>query len=94
MIVGIGCVLVSGILGTLIGLVSGFYGGLIGALLMRIADIKLAMPMILFAIASKIKGKIAVIVSITKVVHTLNVCCSYAGLMKKNIMKSHPIFGK
>ena len=51
MIVGIGCVLVSGILGTLIGLVSGFYGGLIGALLMRIADIKLAMPMILFAIA-------------------------------------------
>ena len=50
-LVGIGAVFVSGVIGTLIGLVSGYYGGFIGALLMRIADIKLAMPMILFAIA-------------------------------------------
>jgi peptide/nickel transport system permease protein len=50
-IVGIGAVCVSGVLGTLIGIVAGFYGGVLGALLMRLADIKLAMPMILFAIA-------------------------------------------
>jgi peptide/nickel transport system permease protein len=50
-LVGLSAVAVSGVLGTLIGLVAGFYGGLVGATLMRIADIKLAMPMILFAIA-------------------------------------------
>lgn len=50
-IVGIGAVLVSAAIGMLIGLVAGYYGGLAGALLMRVADIKLAMPMILFAIA-------------------------------------------
>ena len=51
LMVGISAVFVSGILGTLIGLAAGFYGGMVGATLMRIADIKLAMPMILFAIA-------------------------------------------
>ena len=50
-IVGIGAVLVSGIIGTVIGITAGYRGGLLGALLMRLADMKLAMPMILFAIA-------------------------------------------
>lgn len=50
-LVGIGAVAVSAAIGMLIGLVAGYYGGIAGALLMRIADIKLAMPMILFAIA-------------------------------------------
>lgn len=50
-IVGIGAVLVSGIIGTLVGITAGYRGGLLGALLMRLADLKLAMPMILFAIA-------------------------------------------
>jgi peptide/nickel transport system permease protein len=50
-VVGIGAVAVSAVLGTLIGLVAGYYGGLVSAFLMRAADIKLAMPMILFAIA-------------------------------------------
>lgn len=49
--VGIGAVLVSGLLGTFIGVIAGFRGGLTGTLLMRLADMKLAMPMILFAIA-------------------------------------------
>lgn len=49
-LVGASAVLISGVLGTLIGLIAGFYGGVVGATLMRIADIKLAMPMILFAI--------------------------------------------
>jgi peptide/nickel transport system permease protein len=51
LMVGIGAVLVSAAIGLLIGLVAGYYGGPMGAMLMRIADIKLAMPMILFAIA-------------------------------------------
>ena len=50
-IVGIGAVLVSGIIGTVIGITAGYRGGFLGALLMRLADMKLAMPMILFAIA-------------------------------------------
>ncbi|WP_306118049.1 MULTISPECIES: ABC transporter permease [unclassified Roseitalea] len=50
-IVGIGAVGVSAVLGMAIGLVAGFYGGIVGSFLMRAADIKLAMPMILFAIA-------------------------------------------
>lgn len=50
-IVGIAAVTLSAVLGTLVGLVAGFYGGLVSAFLMRTADIKLAMPMILFAIA-------------------------------------------
>jgi len=50
-LVGIGAVLVSGAIGTVIGIIAGYRGGLTGALLMRLADMKLAMPMILFAIA-------------------------------------------
>jgi peptide/nickel transport system permease protein len=50
-IVGIGAVSVSAVIGMLVGLIAGYYGGLIGTFLMRVADIKLAMPMILFAIA-------------------------------------------
>jgi peptide/nickel transport system permease protein len=50
-LVGIGAVAVSAALGMLIGLVAGYYGGILGSVLMRVADIKLAMPMILFAIA-------------------------------------------
>ena len=38
------------ILGTLIGLVSGWRGGLTGNLLMRLTDIQLALPSILFAV--------------------------------------------
>jgi peptide/nickel transport system permease protein len=49
--VGIGAVAVSAVIGMLIGLIAGYHGGLLGAALMRVADIKLAMPMILFAIA-------------------------------------------
>lgn len=50
-LVGVGAVLVSGVIGTLIGVVAGYRGGILGAALMRLADMKLAMPMILFAIA-------------------------------------------
>lgn len=41
---------IGGGFGTLIGLTAGFYGGKIDTLLMRMADITLAFPLILFAI--------------------------------------------
>ena len=41
---------IGGGVGTLIGLTAGFYGGKIDTLLMRLADITLAFPLILFAI--------------------------------------------
>lgn len=44
-------VLISGALGTLIGLVSGFRGGRIDDLLMRVTDVQLACPFILLALA-------------------------------------------
>ena len=37
-------------IGTLIGLVSGWRTGLVGNLLMRLTDIQLALPSILFAV--------------------------------------------
>lgn len=44
-------VLISGVLGTLVGLVSGFRGGRVDDLLMRITEVQLACPFILLALA-------------------------------------------
>ena len=41
---------IGGGVGTLVGLTAGFYGGKVDTLLMRLADITLAFPLILFAI--------------------------------------------
>ena len=43
--------LISGVLGLLIGLVAGYFGGRVDDFLMRLADIQLAFPFILLAIA-------------------------------------------
>lgn len=48
--VGVAAVAISVIIGLLLGAVSGFYGGLIDAIIMRITDIFLAFPYILFCI--------------------------------------------
>jgi peptide/nickel transport system permease protein len=44
-------VVISGVIGTVLGLISGYYGGVFGAVLMRIIDIQLGIPIILFGIA-------------------------------------------
>lgn len=48
--VGICAVALAGIIGVTLGMVAGFYGGWIDALIMRLADIQLAIPSILLAI--------------------------------------------
>lgn len=48
--IGVVGTLLSGILGTILGLVSGYYGGRLDALIMRIADVMLSFPSILIAL--------------------------------------------
>ncbi len=49
--VGVTAVLLSGSLGMLLGLLAGYYGGRVDEIIMRLADIQLAIPAILLAIA-------------------------------------------
>lgn len=51
LIVGFSAVLVRGIIGVGLGLVSGYYGGKLDSVIMRFADIQLAVPFLLLAIA-------------------------------------------
>lgn len=48
--VGAGAALISGVLGTALGLVAGYFGGTAEALIMRLADIQLGLPIVLLAI--------------------------------------------
>jgi len=49
--IGVTAVLLSGSLGVLLGLLAGYYGGRADEVIMRLADIQLAIPTILLAIA-------------------------------------------
>jgi peptide/nickel transport system permease protein len=51
LLVGFAAVAISGIIGMAAGLVSGYFGGRVDDVLMRLADIQLAFPFILLAIA-------------------------------------------
>jgi peptide/nickel transport system permease protein len=51
LVVGLSAVLISGVLGMVIGLVSGYFGGKVDDFFMRLADVQLAFPFILLAIA-------------------------------------------
>jgi peptide/nickel transport system permease protein len=51
LLVGFAAVVISGLLGMLVGLLSGYFGGWIDDVFMRLADIQLAFPFILLAIA-------------------------------------------
>jgi peptide/nickel transport system permease protein len=48
--ISLSAVLLAGTIGTAIGLIAGYKGGLVDALLMRLADIGLSMPLILIAV--------------------------------------------
>lgn len=49
--IGVMAVLVSGVLGVAAGVAAGFYGGLVDELLMRLADLRLALPFVLLVIS-------------------------------------------
>ena len=51
LLVGAAAVLISGVLGMAMGLISGYFGGRSDDVIMRLADIQLAFPFILLAIA-------------------------------------------
>jgi peptide/nickel transport system permease protein len=51
LIVGVTAVVIGGTVGVVAGLASGYYGGGVDSVIMRIADIQLAFPFILLAIA-------------------------------------------
>ncbi|WP_328539456.1 ABC transporter permease [Streptomyces sp. NBC_00344] len=51
LLVGAGAALLAGVIGTAVGLVSGFFGGWPDRILMRLADVQLAFPAILLALA-------------------------------------------
>jgi len=51
LVVGLAAVMISGVLGMITGLVAGYFGGRVDDFLMRLADIQLAFPFILLAIA-------------------------------------------
>jgi len=51
LVVGLGTVLISAVLGSTAGLVAGYVGGRLGTALMRLADVQLAFPFLLLALA-------------------------------------------
>ncbi|MFE3270141.1 ABC transporter permease [Streptomyces sp. NPDC059215] len=51
LLVGAGAALLAGVIGTAVGLTSGYFGGLPDRVLMRLADVQLAFPAILLALA-------------------------------------------
>ncbi|MEV0007777.1 ABC transporter permease [Streptomyces sp. NPDC051840] len=51
LLVGAGAALLAGVIGTVVGLASGYFGGVVDRVLMRIADVQLAFPAILLALA-------------------------------------------
>ena len=51
LMVGVSAVVISGVVGVLLGLIAGYYGGWADDVIMRLADFELAFPFILLAIA-------------------------------------------
>jgi peptide/nickel transport system permease protein len=51
LIVGVTAVAIGGSVGVLAGLITGYYGGAVDSIIMRLADVQLAFPFILLAIA-------------------------------------------
>ena len=57
LLVGLGVALVSGVVGTLVGVVAGFYGGRLDNAVMRLTDLFLSIPLlVLLIIASRATG--------------------------------------
>lgn len=51
LIIGVTSVLVSGTIGVILGLMAGYFGGIVDSIIMRLTDIQLAIPFLIFALA-------------------------------------------
>jgi peptide/nickel transport system permease protein len=51
LVIGILAVAISAVFGVILGLIAGYYGGIMDDIIMRIADVQLAIPLILLAIS-------------------------------------------
>jgi peptide/nickel transport system permease protein len=51
LLVGLSSVAIAGVFGVVLGLLTGYFGGVLDAVVMRLADVQLAFPFILLAIA-------------------------------------------
>ena len=51
LLIGIIAVAISALFGIILGLIAGYYGGIFDDIIMRIADVQLAMPLVLLAIS-------------------------------------------
>ncbi|MBS3788621.1 ABC transporter permease [Candidatus Bipolaricaulota bacterium] len=82
--VGFFAVGVSGIIGTIIGLIAGYYGGMVDDIIMRIVDILLAFPGLILAIA--VAGFLGP--SLMNVVFALSIRAwvNYARLIRGNVL--------
>jgi peptide/nickel transport system permease protein len=49
--IALGAACIGGVVGTVLGVTAGFYGGAVDAVIMRLADVQLAFPLILLVIA-------------------------------------------
>jgi len=49
-LIGVVAMIISGVIGTILGLIAGFFGNIVDTIIMRIVDMQLAIPMIIFAI--------------------------------------------
>ena len=67
--VSIVAILVSGVVGTALGLMAGYFGGRIDALIMRLVDISLGLPVILLALVfvAAVGASFATVVGVTAV---------------------------
>ena len=51
LLIGVTSVFVAGTLGVVLGLIAGYFGGIVDSIIMRLTDIQLAIPFLIFALA-------------------------------------------
>jgi len=70
LVVGFGAVLVSAFLGMFLGMIAGYFGGILDTIIMRLADVQMAVPVIVvalfvMAIFGKGLGKLVLVIGVT-----------------------------
>ena len=84
LLVGVAAVAISGIIGMIVGLVSGYFGGRTDDVFMRLADIQLAFPFILLAIA--VIGVLGPSLPVIIIVIGVSSCVVYARVVRGAVL--------